>query len=139
MGALDFLPALIVAAGLYVGWLLSVVAREEMKKGKRWLIMLQHSLFVIAAFVFLFSTKGQVWHVVIGTTALAAYVAFDKFRHPYLAYFLFGIAYSVISGSQLFLIFASVLFLFGLPTGSLVSPYIPSLIFLLTSLGLNYL
>lgn len=133
------LPAVIIAAGLFAGQFIGFAAHEEMRAGKKWLALLASILFSIAAFVFLFSFKNDLWVVVVGATTLFAVLAFKEFQRPEFTYALLGVAYALLAGKPLFLLFASTAFLYGIPSGSLHKPYVASIAFLPAAVGLQYL
>lgn len=133
------LTAFFAALGPIVGSFVGFAAHEEMKKAKKLLPTLQHVLFVTAAFVFLLAHKWQLMLVVIATTTIFAYLSTNEFKNPLLVFFLLGIGFALLVNGPYFTLYSSLVFLYGLPAGSLHKPWVLSGIFLLTSLGLYYL
>lgn len=111
------LIAVIAFLGLMVGYLLTVLAKEEIKPGKKYFLILQRVLLLALALVLL----SQVWtkKVFIIPFILGIVVGyFLQFRYLYLG---LALAASITLSVDFFVIVASLVFLHGLPYGSISS------------------
>jgi len=112
----DVLVALVLSLAPLTGYVLGRFAKEELAPGRRWFTLAQHVLFVATMFVFAYAHKLQFVHAGVGLALIFAYLAFKQFRIWWLVQTVFGAAFSLTS-QQFFL--GSLIFLHGLPTGSL--------------------
>ena len=103
--------------GLLVGYLLTFLAKEEIKPGKKYFVILERAILIILALVLL----SQVWTspafiipLIIGL--LVGY--FLKVRYLYLG---LALAASITLSTEFFVLVASLIFLHGLPYGSISS------------------
>lgn len=108
--------ALILALAPCIGYLVGMLAKEEIAQGKKYFAITQCILFISIMSVFLFVHKWELWFVVIGLTVLFGYLLFKPFRNIFFVQLILGIIFS--SSATAFLI-SSLIFLHGLPTGSL--------------------
>ncbi len=120
MGILSILLALLVPAlAPLAGYFLGKATKEELKAGKKYFIAMQHVLFVAIAAVFLYAGKWSIYVVVAGLAVAFAYVAFRQARNPFTSEALFGIAFSFAVNAEILFLLSALVFLYGLPTGSL--------------------
>ena len=122
------LAMLIAYLGLITGVILGMNSPEEMKPGKQWLTLLSSFLFglfvgVIIAYFVIF----PVTYIHYGLAILAVMLVLARFvRAPrFVLYTLLAMTIALFIGHQsFFLVLAALLFLYGLPEGSLiVEPY----------------
>jgi hypothetical protein len=120
MGILTIILALLVPAlAPLAGYFLGKATKEELKAGKKYFIALQHVLFIAIAAVFLYAGKWSIYVVAAGLAVAFAYIAFRQARNPFFSEALFGIAFSLAVNSEIIFLLSALVFLYGLPTGSL--------------------
>lgn len=111
------LASMIAFSGLFFGHLLQYIAPEEIKPGKRYFISLQYILIAVLCITLLYEVS---LHLNAGTIIAffigMASVLMMKLRYLYLGAAVF--ASSVIL-SKFFVLVASLVFLYGLPVGTL--------------------
>ena len=108
---------IIVFLGLYIGLLLGVLARDELKAGKKYFVALQKILFILTVF-YMFSDLG---FGLIGTGFLVFFVVIlftTKNEYERLLYFVMA-PFLFMSFFTEFLVVPTLIFVYGLPTGSL--------------------
>jgi hypothetical protein len=118
------LTAVVSYLGLFVGLALAFIAKEELKDGKKYFIFMQKVILSIV-FVFLFVFDGLSYILVlllIGCIVvyyLKNYLKkkFDDVFYNYII--LAGVFLFSLKELNLFIIESSLIFLYGLPTGSL--------------------
>ena len=111
------LIALIAFLGLLAGYLLTLLAKEEIKPGRKYFIILERAILIILALVLLsqvWTTKTFVIPFIIGL--IMGYVL--RLRYLYLG---LALAASVSLSMEFFVVVASLIFLHGLPYGSISS------------------
>jgi len=120
-----FLASLISFFGLILGIILILIALEEQKPGKKYFIYLQNLFFILAIFFYLFYLKINLFIVFLIISLLIIYFLkikikdnFKKSQNMYV--FLAIIFFFSLKDGNLFLIEAVLIFLFGVPTGSLL-------------------
>jgi len=118
-----FLAAIISYLGLLLGIILIKFAPEEQRPGKKYFILFKKALLVlIIALLFYFLNINSI--VLIALSLLLIYLLSNKritLESTVLVYILFGIIFSLSSKFQdLFLIESVLIFLYGIPTASLI-------------------
>lgn len=113
------LVAIVISIGLFLGIWLAKIAREELKPGAKYLEVFSDlvlaGVFVVLAFHYQFD-----WVVIALLSAgYLALLFLNQIKKIYFFYFVFGIFYFITLDSKYFLILASLLFVYGLPMGSL--------------------
>ena len=114
------LTSLAVALGVFCGAALGYIAKEELKPGKGYLVLLQNA--VLAAMVILVVYFNQKPYI----SVLAAFVFFLMLMHTKLAkepnqvhnYFAYALFALLFFQSKGFVPFSAMMFLYGFPTGS---------------------
>jgi hypothetical protein len=120
MGTIGILLALLMPAiAPIAGYFLGKAAKEELAAGKKYFAWMQHVLFIAIAVAFLYPHKWEIYAVVPGLAAVFAYLVFRQARTPFIADALFGIAFALMADKGLFFLISALIFLYGLPTGSL--------------------
>ena len=119
MGSLNqLLIVFLLALSPVIGYLLGRAVKEELRPGKKWFFAAKRVLFVAIAAAFLYPHRMELWYVVIGLAILFAYFAFKQFRTWWYVQGILAIAYSLVP--EKFLI-ASLIFIYGLPTGTIIA------------------
>ena len=118
------LTALASYIGLFMGFILALMAKEEIKPGKKYFLFLQNailSLIFLSLFIFL----GLNYIVILLLLAcIIIYITKKKkeFNHTIYTYILFSVIFYISSKNlNLFIIESSLIFLYGLPTGTLLT------------------
>ena len=102
----------------FIGYVLGRSAQEELKPGMKWFLLSKRVLFTAAIAVFLYAHKWMLWPMVIGLTALFAYLAFKPFRIWWLVQAELAIAFALTARTPLAFLATAAVFLYGLPTGT---------------------
>jgi hypothetical protein len=116
---------IIIYSGLFVGKMLSMIAPEEIRPGKKNLIFLQKILFFIVLMSFAFTISSYIWKIII--TLIIIYALFKiqnsslHNNNYYIIYTFIGIFLGIASKSPLLIFPAFTSFLIGMPTASLNS------------------
>ncbi len=113
------LLAIILALSPIVGYFLGRSVKEELAVGKKWFILAQHCLFIAIIATFLYAYKWQLWQVVIGLTTLFAYFLLKFFRKWWLVQAMVAIAFVLTARTSFVFLSTSLVFLYGLPTGTI--------------------
>ncbi len=119
------LTAIVAYLGLLVGYVLSLIAKEELKSGKKYFIFLQKALLSLI-FIFLLVMGFSYIAVLLLLACIVNYVMKNylkkKFDDIIYTYIILSIIFYLSSKTlNLFTIEASLIFLYGLPTGTLLS------------------
>lgn len=121
MGAVNLGTALLVALAPLAGFIIGRMAKEELKPGQKWFLLAKRALFVTVIAVFLYAHKWMLWHVVIGLTALFAYLVLKPFRIWWLVQAVLGLAFALNARTSLHFLTSALIFLYGLPTGAVLA------------------
>jgi hypothetical protein len=113
-----FLISLVVFAGLIGGWLVGIIAKEELKPGKKYLVLLEKFLFSAVFLIAIIFVVNNIWLSIIFVGALVYLLGTDGPVKDILVYVLFGVAF-YLSVERLFLLQAALMFVYGFPAGSL--------------------
>lgn len=119
--SVNLLAALIAALGPLAGLILGKFTKEELAPGKKYFIAAKHVLFAAVIAAFLFAFKSSLWHDVVGFTALFAYLAYAPFKNQWLVGAILALAFVFTQSTPLAFLTAALIFLHGLPTGSLLT------------------
>ena len=118
---------LIAVSGILGGYALSRIAPEEIKPGRTYFLILTRSIFTIvslAILYYLFSSKEYALLLSFAPLALILFILSIKIERPWLhglMYLLLGFFYFIHLEQSYNIIMASLLFVYGLPTGTLLS------------------
>ncbi len=108
---------IIVALGLFAGYLLGKYLKKEVKQGRNYLFLLQKALFTVCIFIVMYEYRDIVHFVWIGALVLFLYYFYHKKVNQILIYaFLGALAFLAY---DYFLPLAGAQFLYGITTGSL--------------------
>lgn len=116
-----FLTLILSFLGLYVGALLAFISPEELNGGYDYFRALQSALIVLIA-VFILRSFGANVLILFALSATLAVTLYLLRNTPVaqFAYYCFGIAlFLTVHDHDLFLLVASLVFLFGVPAGTL--------------------
>ncbi len=119
------LPLILGISGIFAGIALSFIAPEELKKGWKYFRIFKWSMFIILAGLMIYFWWNMQNFLALGIFAVLAIILFIinlKFDYRWIEivnYALFIIPYFLLPSSYQLLI-ASVLFIYGLPTGTLL-------------------
>lgn len=118
---LDYLLTLIICfLGLFIGAVLAFMAKDELKAGRKYFILMQQILIMLIVFFVLFSFDINIY--VCTTIALLALIAYYYLHNRIKTqsiHILLTVAFFTGYLNSYFAVIASLIFLFGLPTGSL--------------------
>ena len=106
----EFIVAIIAFIGLYVGKILAFINREEMNSNREYLIFIEKGIFLVIIFFLLYFSPLDVLLVAgLAVGFLSSYLL----RQPYI-FLGCALAASLIVGGEVFVLFASLVFVFGL-------------------------
>ena len=120
------LTAAISYIGLFVGFILAMIAEEEIKPGKKYLIYLQ-KIILLLIFIFLVTYINLNYTLAILILAfIIIHIIKKSYKKefneiPYTYIILAIIFYLSSKNPNLFVIESSLIFLYGLPAGSLLT------------------
>jgi hypothetical protein len=121
---LNFVIPIISFLGFPIGIFLAFVSPEEMSDGKKYFFLLQNFILVLIIF-FLFDFHNlNIFLSIFLTISIFLFVLYSSFKHKIFSLYMllaFFLAFSRVD-DYLFAIVASLIFIFGLPTGSLLAP-----------------
>ena len=125
MNLLNFsLTTIILYVSLFIGFLLAIIAKEEMKQGKKYFIMLQKVILILLfSFLLIYLRLSNILTVIVLIAVLIPLLKSEKNINvsPYI-YLIFGVILHLSSKIlNLFIIESSLIFLYGLPAGSLLT------------------
>ena len=120
-----FIASLISFFGLILGIILIKIAPEEQKPGKKYFILLQNLFFILSVILLLYFLKIDMGIIFLTAILLTYFISRIKiknyFRKSEFLYFLLAIIFFLSSkNTSLFLTESVIVFLFGMPTGSLL-------------------
>ena len=117
------LTALISYIGLFVGFILALIAKEELKAGKKYFVTLQ-KIILLLIFIFLLIFELSYIPLLLISIFIIIYLFKTKksFNESLYIYILLGIIFYLSSKTlNLFIIESSLIFLYGIPTGTLLT------------------
>jgi len=112
---------IITYLGLAAGIILSYIAKEEIRVGKKYLQLLQKLLLTLIVFFTLYVFSINLIVVIVISVVIVLLLLFIKNIHQQYVYALLGLFYWISSKNiNFFIIISSLIFLYGFPTGSLM-------------------
>lgn len=118
------LSAIISYLGLFIGFFLALIAKEEIRPGKKYFILLQ-KVILLLIFIFLIvniELNYQIILLFLVFAILQIYRTKKEFNELPYTYIILAIIFYISSKRlNLFIIESSLIFLYGLPTGSLLT------------------
>ena len=144
------LVTLVAYLGLLAGVIISLLAKEELSAGRKYFVLLQHSLFVTTLLLTLYAHKTASWISYSLILIIVLVLTFARTKNTSIvAYPVLGaILFLNRSASNTFFLTAALIFLYGMPTAALhvharkrgfVRLFLLSVSFLVVSLGLYFL
>jgi len=125
MNLINYTLTLIVSfLGLILGIILAYIAKEELKPGKKYFILLQKVILTsIVAFLFFYWSNKNIFLFIICLFAsfILIYFFIEKIKTHHIYKVLGLIFYFSSKDIEIFKIQAFLIFLYGLPTGSLLT------------------
>lgn len=115
----EFLASLVIGSGIVIGATLSILAKEEIKPGLKYFILLKNILFsaVILTTIFYYTTVNIM--IALATPLLFSALFINKLQ-PVAIYTAFAIVCILSSAnSSLYLLISSLIFLAGFPVGTI--------------------
>ena len=124
MNFLTYLLALIITFfGIFLGSLLVLMAPEEQKPGKKYFIWFRDILLLLVVFFLLYFNNLSLSFGFVFVLIVISLLVYFK-GNSYIVYLLFAaVLYLSSKEISFFIIEASLIFLYGLPTGSLLMDY----------------
>jgi len=119
------ITAILVSIGIISGVILGKMAKEELKPGKKYFALIQTAIiFIMIVYASMFNLSAYV-SVILAFLLLLKLSHFKFTEEPkplfyYIAYAFFAFTFFEASRSASLIIFPSLIFIFGLPTGSLL-------------------
>lgn len=116
------LAAVIVVLGFVCGIVLKLFTKEEMKAGRKFFIYMQYAIFAVIIALMIYFRMNYVL-IIIFLAVLIMLLSKSKMKKPFPSkiYILFGMLFPVASMANDFILFSSLMFLFGFPAGSLMN------------------
>ena len=121
MGIINYLLIAVVAAlGLVLGRVLAWMAKEEIKPGKKYFLILQKALFCLAIVLLMYFNRTNIHYTWIGALIIFVYLSWFKKIPSYSISVVLGFGVYLASLTDNFLLISAVIFLHGFPAGSLI-------------------
>ena len=120
MEVLNYLLALAASfSGIFVGMFLGYITKEELKPGKQYFLWMQNIVLILSVIFVLYSFHfNVVLFVITGLVITLGIINFNP--NGIMGYvFLAILIFLSIGNTNLFILTSSMVFLYGLPTGSL--------------------
>ena len=134
------LIAVVVSIGLILGRVLAWIAKEEIRPGKNYFLILQKILFCAAVILLMYLNKANVHYIWAGALVIFVYLYYYKKISPEIVYGVLGLVLYLATKTEHFLLAGSLIFLYGFPTGTLLKDKkkiaLNLLLFLLVAIGL---
>lgn len=116
--------SIISYSGLFLGFLLAIIAKEEIKQGERYFILLKKTILaLIFIFLLILKTKDH-----LTTTLILAFVILYMIKTkkefnelPYIYIILGLVLYTSSKNLELLMIESSLIFILGFPVGTLLT------------------
>lgn len=110
------LTAIVASIGLMCGAIIARFAKEEIKPGKKYFILLQKLLFVAVIALVMYANRTNVHFIWVGGVIIFVYLYFfNKIRQAF-AYGALALAF--FNASDMFLPASALIFLYGFPTAA---------------------
>lgn len=113
------LVALVASLGLVTGKILARIAKEEIKQGKKYLLILQKILFCTAVITLMYLNRENVHYSWAGALVLFVYLSWFKKIPAYIQSAALGAGLCLASLTDNFTAISAIVFLHGFPAGSL--------------------
>ncbi len=114
-----FLVSVVCYLGVIAGYILMLVAPEEKKPGMRYFNAVHYSLFIFSVlFVFIFRFQ-DISFIICGLLALIVFYVLRNYG-IYISYLWFSVIFYLFSEFSEFLVFAAIIFAYGLVSGAVI-------------------
>lgn len=114
------LAAVVVFMGIVSGIILAFIAKEELKQGKRYFVLMRNLLLALIVVFLLYFYYINKYLILIISVLLFLSLSKINLKKDYIVYWLTGIVLLLVSKNKDFLLIESILiFLYGLPAGTL--------------------
>ena len=123
---LEILMLLFACTGIIFGLILAMIAPEELKLGKKYFLLIKRAMFVIMFFLInysLYVVENYILLVIFSILAIILFVVeltVWKKVYEIANYVIFLVPYFFVEGQSIKLILAILIFIYGLPTGTLI-------------------
>ena len=123
---LEILMLLFACTGIIFGVILAMIAPEELSSGKKYFLLMKRVLFIILFFFVNYLLDIAENYVLIIVFSILAIILFVieltiwKKAYEIANYVIFLIPYFFVLGSNNKMILATMIFIYGLPTGTLI-------------------
>lgn len=107
-----FIP-IVAFLGLILGILLAKISPEEMKPGKKYFIIFRNVLLPIISIILFYFSNYNILFFIVGLI-IGYFIKLDYF------YFGLVLAFAFYVSKEILFILASLIFIYGLPTGTLL-------------------
>ena len=114
------LTALAIAAGPILGAILGWIAKEELRPGKKYHILLQKAIFTLAIILLMYANRTNVHYIWVGAAAIFLYYSYYTQIQEAVIYAALAVIFYLGADTNLALPIISLTFLYGLPSGSLL-------------------
>jgi hypothetical protein len=134
------LVAVVIAIGLILGRMLAWMAKEEVRPGKKYFLLLQKILFCAVIVTLMYANKTNVHYIWIGAVIIFAYLVYFKKVNTVITYAVLALGVYLSTKTDYFLLASSFAFLYGLPTGTMLKNRkfiaLNLIVFLVVAIGL---
>ncbi len=116
------LTTLFAFLGVYVGAILAFISPEELKPGRMYLRACMNTVLIFTVLILLYSYNAHIAVLILLGVAASSFLYYTSDTSPVnqIAYFLLGIAFFFAAkNADLFILISSLVFIYGLPLGSL--------------------
>src|SRR3989344_8721789 len=116
----NIITSLIVFSGLIFGAILALIAKEELKPGKRYFRIFQNILFAIIAAITIYFAYIVNIFLAMSVLGISLYVLFSGSRFAdIMMYSKFAFIFYFTRNTEFFILLSSLIFLYGFPAGTL--------------------
>ena len=120
-----FVSSAIVVLGIFLGVLLGYIAKEELRPGRKYLALMQAAILLLMVVFAVYYRLMQYIPIMLLFILLVWLEAKKITKEPkpgfyYVIYMIFAFLFFEASKTGSFIVFDSLIFLFGLPAGSLM-------------------
>ena len=123
MEILNYILAVIITfLGLFIGFMLALIAKEELRAGKPYFIFLQNLIFSLVIFFLLFFNDITIWLAILIATLTMIFLVKTEIN-SIVIYMLLAVVFNAAFRGllKMFIVEAALIFIYGIPTGSLLS------------------
>ncbi len=126
ISALNYILALFACiTGLFLGFIVSLLAQEELRDGKKYFFLMQNIVIVLILF-FVMEFYQINLYISLAVSAVLLFLFFylktlNHTNRDFIIYPLFGIIFFLLKDSQLILVIGSLIFIYSLLSASIFS------------------